>query len=441
MKNVPAPLAALWASKEPFFMADVVLIWSTLPAYYTAGGSVTVEPGSGAAGHLVVQNILGITHVTPFLKSGGANYFGGCTITAQGAGSGLTFSATIVNGVITKIVSKGTPTGYTNNEPLIFTPGSNPPGNAPCNQNNYGQPGPILLALTNVDMDLAILPDAQPASNCNFLGAYLARGIPSSLTPSGLPAGAIYCSSIPMDRTKLSCKVGLDVDKMAVTIYPRLNDTIFGGSINNAARGGTFDGSTVEVYRVFWSKFTKPAYGGGLVIFVGRMGDIDPIGRSKITFNVHSYSELFNLDFPTRVYQGFCDFQLYGPGCCVNRAAYTFEGAISASPAPTNTSFSVAFGSPDGYFTQGTFLFNSGKCAGESGTIKYWGGQICWVFTPLPAAPAPGDVVTLYAGCDHSYTTCQSKFNNLANFPQCPFIPIPQTMLPPIVQNSDDQKQ
>lgn len=349
MKNVPTALAALFASGQPFFMADVVVIWSTLSASYTAG--------------------------------------------------------------------------------------------SPCTQNNYGAPGPILLAITNAPMDLAILHDAVPASNCGFLGVYLPQGIPPLRPYTG---SGIYASAIPMDRTKLSCKVGLDVDNMKVTIYPRPNDTIFGGSIMSAARGGTFDGSTVEIYRVFWSRST-PVTGGGLVIFCGRMGEIDPIGRSKVTFTVNSYSELFNLDFPTRVYQGFCDFQLYGPGCCVNRAAYTYTGTVSNSLwAPNNTAFCTSgISQPDNYFTQGTFVFESGACNGEAGTVKWWGqnGGVCQVFTPLPAAPAVGDELTLYAGCDHSYTTCQAKFNNLANFPQCPFIPIPQTMLPPIVQNSDDQKQ
>jgi uncharacterized phage protein (TIGR02218 family) len=356
MKNVPAALATLFASGEPFFMADCVVISSTLPASYTPG--------------------------------------------------------------------------------------------TPCTQNNFGMPGPVLLAITNADMDLAILPDAVPASNCTLLGAYMPRGVPPASLPSGLPSGAVYCSAIPMDRTKLSIKVGIDVDNMDVVTKPRPNDTIFGGSIPSAFRGGTFDGSTIEVYRVFCFKGAwplGPLAGGGVVIFVGRMGEADP-GRTLVKFTINSYSELFNLDFPVRVYQGFCDFQLYGPGCCVNRADFTNNGTVAASPAPTNTYFAVNFASSgawnaDGYFTQGTFAFGSGVCNGESGTIKAWGTQVAFVFEPLPAAPAPGDVVTLYAGCDHSFTTCDKKFNNLASFPQCPFIPIPQTMLPPIVQNSNDQKQ
>jgi uncharacterized phage protein (TIGR02218 family) len=69
-------------------------------------------------------------------------------------------------------------------------------------------------------------------------------------------------------------------------------------------------------------------------------------------------------------------------------------------------------------------------------TVKSWTGGIVTPFLPLPSPPAPGDTVTLYAGCDRTMATCNSKFNNLANFGGQPFIPIPDTMLPPIVQAS-----
>jgi uncharacterized phage protein (TIGR02218 family) len=56
-----------------------------------------------------------------------------------------------------------------------------------------------------------------------------------------------------------------------------------------------------------------------------------------------------------------------------------------------------------------------------------------WVSSALPPGPTvslltpavlqPGDEVRLYAGCDHSMQTCQSRFNNLDNYGGFPFIP------------------
>ena len=50
---------------------------------------------------------------------------------------------------------------------------------------------------------------------------------------------------------------------------------------------------------------------------------------------------------------------------------------------------------------------------------------------PLVNAPAAGDTFTIYQGCDHTWTTCNAPFGNLANFRGYPFIPPPQTQAAP----------
>jgi len=45
---------------------------------------------------------------------------------------------------------------------------------------------------------------------------------------------------------------------------------------------------------------------------------------------------------------------------------------------------------------------------------------------PLPAAPAAGDALTVYAGCDHTPATCAARFSNLASFRGFPYVPPPQ---------------
>ena len=45
---------------------------------------------------------------------------------------------------------------------------------------------------------------------------------------------------------------------------------------------------------------------------------------------------------------------------------------------------------------------------------------------PLPLAPATGDAFTVYCRLRPHAGTCQSKFNNLANFRGFPFVPPPQ---------------
>ncbi|MCX8254020.1 MAG: phage BR0599 family protein [Beijerinckiaceae bacterium] len=76
--------------------------------------------------------------------------------------------------------------------------------------------------------------------------------------------------------------------------------------------------------------------------------------------------------------------------------------------------------------TQGTITFTSGANAGVSATVKsVAAGASLTLAYPLQAAPAPGDAFTVYQGCDHRLTTCQSQFANQANFRGFPFVPPP----------------
>ncbi|MGH7247352.1 MAG: phage BR0599 family protein, partial [Pseudomonadota bacterium] len=69
----------------------------------------------------------------------------------------------------------------------------------------------------------------------------------------------------------------------------------------------------------------------------------------------------------------------------------------------------------------------SGVNAGVTATVgSVVAGASMTLLYPLESVPATGDGFTVYFGCDHTMATCQSKFNNLANFRGFPFVPPPQ---------------
>ena len=45
------------------------------------------------------------------------------------------------------------------------------------------------------------------------------------------------------------------------------------------------------------------------------------------------------------------------------------------------------------------------------------------ILVDRPLVTGAGSMVTLLPGCDRSMTTCQTKFNNYANFGGHPFVP------------------
>lgn len=76
----------------------------------------------------------------------------------------------------------------------------------------------------------------------------------------------------------------------------------------------------------------------------------------------------------------------------------------------------------NGWFTGGVLTFVTGANAGKSIEIKNWEGTGLFrvtLYIPTLYDIAPGDIVTLYPGCDKKVSTCSAKFAilNSINFP------------------------
>jgi len=78
-------------------------------------------PGSGAIGKVATIGGSGdVTAIT--MTNGGTRYSGRVNVTCSGAGSSFSGTATIVGGVITGVSIVGAGTGYSIDDPLVFTP-------------------------------------------------------------------------------------------------------------------------------------------------------------------------------------------------------------------------------------------------------------------------------------------------------------------------------
>ena len=124
---------------------------------------------------------------------------------------------------------------------------------------------------------------------------------------------------------------------------------------------------------------------------------------------------------PRCKYSGQCNNVLYDDLC----------GVVAGDPAYTHTSGTVqsitgyvyevsgaaAFG--DGFFAGGTLETAAG---GDARMVIAHTGNSLTVTLPLESL-AVGDLATVRAGCGHTVTDCQNKFNNLANYGGFPFVP------------------
>lgn len=243
--------------------------------------------------------------------------------------------------------------------------------------------------------------------------------------------GNTFASCAPaIERTKVKLKVGVDADSMDLTIYPNPSSFVSGLTWQVATRLGYLDGAQLLVETAYIQ--TWPTVVGTMHVFQGQVSDAYP-ERTKIRATIKSTLELLAQPFPRNVYQSVCNRTVYDAGCGVAKAGFTATGTIVASPAPTLTSFKTGNAQAAGYFDQGVITFTSGLNAGLKRTVKRYDPATGFTFAlPLPVAPAAGDTISVFAGCDKTLATCRTKFANEGKFRGFPWVPNPETAAPAV---------
>jgi uncharacterized phage protein (TIGR02218 family) len=260
---------------------------------------------------------------------------------------------------------------------------------------------------------------------------WLANGAVLTYTDLDLPValnGFTYlANSILISGLKYRASCGVNVDSQQVTIFARATDTIGGAPFLQALQQGLFDGAEIQREKVFFASWGTPPV-GSVVLFKGRVAQIDSIGRTSAQVTVASDLVLLDIDMPRNCYQANCQHVLYDANCGVVAGTYSTSGNVGAGSTRTQIEWSGAASAHQ----QGTITLTSGANTGVTATIKSAGSSWLQLAYPLPYAPAAGDVFSASYGCDRTMATCQSRFNNLSQFRGFPFVPPPQIMTGPL---------
>jgi uncharacterized phage protein (TIGR02218 family) len=237
--------------------------------------------------------------------------------------------------------------------------------------------------------------------------------------------GVTFLGNGPLiDGLKYKASIGLEVDQQQITVAARQTDTIDANApLLQALRDGTFDGCEVERSRVFFSDRVGGTAIGAVTLFKGRLGTVDQIGRTSAKLTVNSDLVLLDIDMPRNIYQPTCLHTLYDSGCTLIKNAFGTNGAVGTGSTASVINWSGA----NANFLQGSITFTSGVNVSVTANVNaVAAGASLTLGYPLQSVPAAGDAFTVYYGCDHTPATCQSKFNNLANFRGYPYVPPPQ---------------
>ncbi|TCT40978.1 DUF2163 domain-containing protein [Martelella mediterranea] len=185
---------------------------------------------------------------------------------------------------------------------------------------------------------------------------------------------------------------------------------------------GSYDGAKVEVYLVNWA---RPEDHQRLDIY-----EIGEVSRQAGAFKAELRSVTHRLSQPQgRSFSRRCDAELGDSRCGVDVAHSGLQMTGAIADVDTETRLVVSGGAvfPNGFFSFGVLVFESGQLAGQKADIevnKTVGGAMqvdLWL--PLERVPETGDAVRLVAGCDKAFSTCRNKFSNQLNFRGFPHMP------------------
>ena len=119
-----------------------------------------------------------------------------------------------------------------------------------------------------------------------------------------------------------------------------------------------------------------------------------------------------------------CDAIFGDSRCQANKVTYTVTGAVTAV-VTQRKKFRTNRTEANGWFSQGELTWTSGANNGTTDEIRTYlnanGEMELSLFSGKNIAI--GDTFSVVAGCDHTFATCVSKFNNSVHYQGFPFIP------------------
>lgn len=158
----------------------------------------------------------------------------------------------------------------------------------------------------------------------------------------------------------------------------------------------------------------------GVVTWKGRVNNVS-FEENEATIDCSSVISTLKRPGLRRTYQKQCPHILYGTSCGLSRSVFSTFATIATITGNVITS-SVFSLQTDGYYTGGMVEYNDPDGVVLTRFITDHVGTTL-TLNIVPTGMSIGDTVTAAAGCDHTPTTCKTKFSNLDNYGGWPYIP------------------
>ena len=175
--------------------------------------------------------------------------------------------------------------------------------------------------------------------------------------------------------------------------------------------------------RVKIYKTTFPVLALGTAIYEAYVRDVSFSQRGIVDVSLSSALGVAEARIPRVLVQGMCNWQLYDSSTCrVDEPSRRFVATVSAADATWIES--ASFGVGDNYLALGRAVFGT-----ETRLIIAHTGNRITLNAAFRSTVTAGSQVFVTPGCDKTLSTCLSKFNNVANFGGCPYVPLKNPQL------------
>ncbi|HXC56110.1 MAG TPA: DUF2163 domain-containing protein [Rhizomicrobium sp.] len=226
--------------------------------------------------------------------------------------------------------------------------------------------------------------------------------------------GLAYEAVSGFTASEVQSSTGLAVDNLTVL------GALSSATLNEAdLAAGLYDDAAIEIWRVNWAAAAQRV--------LLRKGSLGEVRRGATGFSAEVRGLAHRLNQPVgRAYGYSCDADLGDARCGkdISSSAFTAGGTVGTVIDARRFAVVGLDTYAVGWFGGGKLTFTTGANAGRAMEIKRHGvlGSI-ELWQAMSEAVAPGDAVTLIAGCDKQFTTCKAKFANGINFRGFPYMP------------------
>jgi uncharacterized phage protein (TIGR02218 family) len=166
------------------------------------------------------------------------------------------------------------------------------------------------------------------------------------------------------------------------------------------------------------TKFHRADLLDGRVLWTGRIVSVSFVeGGGKCKMMAVPSESMASRQIPNYTYQGLCNNFLFDANCQVVAASFLYTGVISTVSTDQVTVSGLTAAKGAGWAVGGKIVVGT-----DARLVRAQTGDVLTLSAPFPSSPS-GQSVDVYAGCDHTLATCNSKFANALNYGGFAFVP------------------